>query len=223
MYQHQWTRDCDRPLPNPGKVVCVGRNYSAHAKELGNEVPDSPVLFIKPSTALQAMCSPITLRQRNEAIHYETELALLIGDTLANASREGVISAVAGIGLALDLTLRETQSQLKAKGHPWERAKAFDGSCPVSEFIPMTEISSLNELEFSLSINGKPRQHGRTQDMLFDVERLLVEISCEFTLLPGDIVLTGTPEGVGTLSDGDVLSLRLTDALSFDSSVNILA
>ena len=219
MYQHQWLEGANTPIPDVGKIVCVGRNYVAHAKELGNEVPKQPVLFMKPSTALQSLNPTIRLRDYGEAIHYETELAVLIGNTITRATPSEAESAIVGVGLGLDLTFRETQSQLKGKGLPWERAKAFDGSCPMSPFVPIDNLPDLQNLHFTTSINGQLRQTGDARKMLFPISALLVDISQQFTLLPGDIVLTGTPEGVGVLSDGDSLTLTLNDRLSLQTDV----
>lgn len=190
----------------PGKVICVGRNYAEHARELNNPVPTQPLLFFKPASALQPVTEPINAVFNGETLHFETELALLIGKTWGCGSQGRADEVVAGIGLALDLTARELQSRLKEKGHPWELAKGFDGACPLSDFVlPPTE--GLDGLTFTLSINGNLRQEGRVSDMLTPPQALLEYITRYFSLLPGDIVLTGTPAGVGALQSGDVLSL----------------
>ncbi|MCW8876641.1 MAG: fumarylacetoacetate hydrolase family protein [Kangiellaceae bacterium] len=187
------------------KVVCVGRNYRAHAAELNNPVPKEPLLFIKPNTCLCPIDAPIKLPDIDSSCHHELEVALLIGDKLTDASKEQVISSIVGVGIALDLTLREVQSNLKAKGHPWEKSKAFDCSCPVSIFEPIEGITDLNQLDFGMTKNGDFVQNGLVEQMIFSIPKLLQEISRHFTLLPGDIVLTGTPEGVGPLYSGDEL------------------
>ena len=183
------------------KVVCVGRNYAEHAQELNNPIPTSPILFIKPESSIQDQERLIIPRN---GIHYECELAILIGETSVE-SKELVI---AGLGLALDLTDRELQSKLKEKGHPWERAKAFDGATYLSRFVPY-DHQDLTQIAFTLELNGKTVQNGLTSDMLFDVRSLLKEISSIFTLRKGDVVLTGTPKGVGVLNKGDELVLEL--------------
>ncbi len=214
-YQHRWY-DGEEPVEGitPGKIICVGRNYAAHAAELGNEIPEEPVLFMKPSTAFQSMSAGVSLTPRTEPVHYELEIAVLIGETLSHATREQARQAVMGFGLGLDLTLRETQTRLKHKGYPWERAKAFDGSCPMSPFVSAEKFNDWQSVTFHLSINQQVKQQGHTAHMLFPIEQLLIEISKQFTLLPGDVVLTGTPEGVGALSEGDHLFMTLADELS---------
>ncbi|WP_100656803.1 fumarylacetoacetate hydrolase family protein [Alteromonas flava] len=214
-YQHHWYSDHCPILSLPvGKVVCVGRNYVAHAKELGNPVPDAPVLFMKPSTSIQFIDDTFCLCERQEAYHYETEIAVLIGQSLTNASPTQVQNAVVGIGLALDLTLRATQNQLKSAQQPWERAKGFDGACPITPFLAASQFSDWENITFQLAINEKPVQDGNSADMLFPIATLLGEISQNFTLLPGDVVLTGTPAGVGELHDQDKLRLSLGDKLT---------
>lgn len=189
------------------KVVCVGRNYAAHARELNNPIPDTPLLFIKPNSSVVPLSGELLLPRGKGSVHYETELAVLIGQPLSDATENDVKTAIAGLGLALDLTLRDLQSELKSQGHPWEKAKAFDGSCPLSEFIPFKD-QNLDAQSFQLVINGELRQQGNTSQMLIPVLPLLVEVSRHFTLCPGDVVLTGTPEGVGELQVGDVLELQ---------------
>lgn len=209
-YEHRLAAgiDCPKTL---GKIVCVGRNYADHARELNNPVPESPLLFIKPATAAVDFLQPIVLPKGQDECHHELEMAVLIGERLKDVSAEQARSGVAGVGLALDLTLRGLQSRLKEKGHPWERAKAFDGSCPLSEFVAV-EGYDLQGFDLRLVKNGKMQQAGCTGDMLFATTDLLSEISRSFTLLPGDVVLTGTPAGVGPLSGGDTLGACLIAA-----------
>ncbi|MEC9482209.1 MAG: fumarylacetoacetate hydrolase family protein [Halomonas sp.] len=182
-----------------GKIVCVGRNYAEHAKELNNPVPGAPILFIKPPTSATVLEEGIVAPFARGEVHFETELALLIGEPLRDATPQAAERAVVGLGLALDLTLRDVQSRLKEKGHPWEIAKAFDGACPLSSFAVVRGIPDWSALEFSLDIDGERRQTGKSSDMLFAVPELLAEMSRHFTLVPGDVVLTGTPAGVGPL------------------------
>ena len=192
-----------------GKIVCVGRNYAAHAAELNNPIPDAPLLFIKPATAAVPLERPFSTPRDRGAVHHELELAILIGAPLARADANAVAPAIAGIGLALDLTLRDVQDRLKRDGHPWERAKAFDGAYPVSDFVPAADLN-LQDLTLQLWRNGQLQQDGFTGQMLFPVTALIAEISREFSLLPGDIVSTGTPAGVGPLQPGDALVATLT-------------
>lgn len=216
-YQHHWKDGNPVHLPL-GKIVCIGRNYAEHARELNNPVPDAPLLFIKPSTAAVHMTRPLDFPRDQGELHFETELAVLIGRPLTRASTTEVESAILGYGLALDLTLRDVQSNLKAKGQPWERAKAFDGSCPLSPFVGTDKVAR-DHMTFTLDIDGQRQQTGDTRDMLNPVVPLIAHMSSVFTLLPGDVVLTGTPKGVGPLRSGQRLSLELDDALFVETTV----
>ncbi|MBL4632104.1 MAG: fumarylacetoacetate hydrolase family protein [Paraglaciecola sp.] len=209
-------KDIDLPV---GKVVCVGRNYLQHIKELENEVPSEPLLFHKPSTALSALNQPVLIPKNLGACHNELEVSILIKNTLCNASIDSAEAAIWGLGVGLDLTLRDVQNTLKNKGHPWERAKAFDCSCPMSQFISKNRVENLSSVDFNLTVNNEIRQQGNSQDMLFPIVALLVNISHAFTLLPGDIVMTGTPKGVAALSPGDQLTIELNGHFSIDTYV----
>lgn len=210
-YQHKDIEGRLLPL-SPRKVVCVGRNYRDHALELGNEVPEHPLLFIKPASALQAFSKPIQWPQHLGSCHHELELCLLIGKSLENPTPKSAMQAIWGYTLGLDLTLRDQQNFLKAKSMPWERAKAFAGSAPMGTFIPAAEIASVRDLQLELQINGSVRQAGETNAMLFNVLELLCEAANAFSLQPGDIVMTGTPAGVGPLRRGDELYMQLQGA-----------
>ncbi|WP_043528442.1 fumarylacetoacetate hydrolase family protein [Litchfieldella xinjiangensis] len=202
-----------------GKIVCVGRNYIDHAKELDNPIPSEPLLFIKPSTCAVPLDAPIDAPFSQGTVHFETELALLIGEKLTHATDTEAEEAVVGIGVALDLTLRDVQSKLKEKGHPWEIAKGFDGACPLSAFLPLDRVPNWSALTFTLDIDGERRQSGEGSDMIFPVASLLSEMSRHFTLLPGDVVLTGTPAGVGELTKGSELHFTLTGGLDLTTRV----
>jgi 2-keto-4-pentenoate hydratase/2-oxohepta-3-ene-1,7-dioic acid hydratase in catechol pathway len=217
-YQHSFSSGEVFPH-NLGKVVCVGRNYADHAKELNNPIPKQPLLFIKPATAAVAMEEVISIPSDKGECHHELEMAVLIGQRLMNCSVEQARQAVAGVGLGLDLTLRDIQAGLKEKGQPWERAKAFDGSCPLSVFLK-PDVIDLHNASLQLSINDELRQSGNTADMLFSVVDLLTDISQVFTLLPGDVVLTGTPAGVGPLLDGDQLKACLGAQLVIETGIS---
>lgn len=212
-YQHQYNDGTLIDLPL-GKVVCVGRNYAEHARELDNPVPSEPLLFIKSATSVVPLAEPIHLPRGRGAVHYETEIALLIGAPLSGVvSAADASTAITGIGLALDLTLRELQDQLKKNGHPWERAKAFDGACPLSFFIPTEQVPALNALPLQLHINGELRQEGNSSEMITPIVALLQHIAGVFTLIPGDVILTGTPAGVGILQAGQQLQLSIPGLL----------
>jgi 2-keto-4-pentenoate hydratase/2-oxohepta-3-ene-1,7-dioic acid hydratase in catechol pathway len=209
-YAHTFQDGTPCTLP-VGKVVCVGRNYAAHARELGNVVTETPMLFLKPSTALRPLEAGFTIPEGRGECHHETELTILIGKELKNADTPECWAAIAGVGLGLDLTLRDLQNTLKKNGHPWEVAKAFDGAAPVSPFLAPDAFGDFTDIKFTLSINGAPRQQGHSADMITPVLDLLAFASNIFTLEPGDIVMTGTPEGVAALHPGDALSLWLAN------------
>lgn len=201
-----------------GKVVCVGRNYAAHAAELGNEVPTRPILFIKPASSVIGTEQPIASqivdvpRETSYAVHYEAELCVRIGQPLTSASVDEVkatLGLIDAVTLGLDLTLRELQSELKAKGHPWERAKCFDGSCVLADWVSPEPYTDFSAVDYQLYINDQLTQDGHTELMLFPLYELLSEISYAFSLQPGDVIMTGTPSGVGVLNSGDRLSLKL--------------
>ena len=215
-YQHKLSKDIDCTA-GLSKIVCVGRNYAEHVKELNNPMPDRPLLFIKPATSAVSMHEPINIPASQGACHHELEMAILISKPLTRVSSETAETAIAGVGLALDLTLRDVQSSLKAKGQPWERAKAFDGACPLSMFVTANGVD-LQNLSLQLYLNGELQQSGNTADMLFPVTALLAEISHSFTLLPGDVVLTGTPAGVGPLRPSDKFRARLGNILDVAGS-----
>lgn len=200
-----------------GKIVCVGRNYLAHIQELGNAIPDQPVLFMKPETAAVPFELPFSIPSGE--VHFETELAVLIGQTLTHASPEQCRVAVAGVGLALDLTRRDLQNELKQNSLPWEVAKAFDGACPLTRFIPVSETDDLGAMSFKMWLNGTLTQEGHTHLMRHSVVQLLAYISSHFTLKPGDVVLTGTPAGVGRLHPGDRIRLQWQGLNEFSSHV----
>jgi len=217
-YQH--VIDGKKSAHTVGKVVCVGRNYAAHARELNNPIPDQPVLFIKPSTAGASVQAPIAIPPHMGACHFEIELAILIGKPLSRGCCESQAEqALAGVGLALDLTLRDLQQQLKESGLPWEKAKAFDGACPLSEFVGIESVNNIQDLDIRLSQNGELRQQGNTGQMLMPVLALLVYTTQFFSLQPGDVLLTGTPSGVGPLRSGDQLELSLSKLLRATTTV----
>lgn len=216
-YRHRFIQaSCELPL---GKVVCVGRNYAEHAKELNNPVPTTPILFMKPATAVVPLEPEFSIPAGLGECHHETEVALLIGTNLTRASVEQARNAIVGYGLGLDLTLRDIQNSLKVNGHPWEIAKGFDGACPLSAFVPAAEIEVPELLTLKLTINDVVRQSGCVSDMIMPMFELVAYISKHFTLQAGDVVLTGTPAGVGPLAAGDRLALCLNGKYPFSTSV----
>ncbi len=217
-YQHINTENTPYPL-SPGKIICIGRNYSEHIAELNNPIPKNPLLFIKPSTALRSVSGGFSIPENRGECHYETELAVLIGEKLTQATPVEAENAIVGLGIALDLTLRDLQKQLKNDGHPWETSKAFDGSCPISPIINKSEFSDLKNIEIKLIINDEIRQQGNSSMMITSILDLLVYASGFFTFLPGDILLTGTPAGIGPLHSGDQLRLDLDNRYQFKTFV----
>ena len=210
--------DTTQPQLPLAKVVCVGRHYAAHAEELGNEIPTRPILFIKPASSVigtdSLIASQIIDAPRDTAydVHYEAELCVRIGAPLKAASIEEIKAmpkAIDAVTLGLDLTLRDLQSELKAKGHPWERAKCFDGSCVLAQWVEPEAYADFSAVNYQLYINEQLTQDGHTELMLFPLYELLSEISYAFSLQPGDVIMTGTPSGVGVLKAGDKLTLKL--------------
>jgi len=194
------------------KIICVGRNYIDHAKELNNSVPKSPLLFLKPQTAIPLKGQPFFIPEFSQDVHYELELVVKINRIGKHIDEKFAHKYYQEIGLGIDFTARDLQSKLKEKGHPWERAKAFDGSAPISEqFISIDKFETIDNLNFHLLKNGEQVQIGNTKDMIFSVHRLISEISKYFTLKIGDLIFTGTPAGVGKVEINDVLEGFLED------------
>jgi 5-carboxymethyl-2-hydroxymuconate isomerase len=194
---------------NVGKIIGVGQNYAQHAAEMGGSGKNPPVLFLKPPTAILAEGQPIKLPGYSNNVHHEVELALLIGRTGKDIAAGDWRQYLAGAGIALDLTLRDLQRLAKDRGEPWSVSKGFDGACPVSAFTPLEQIKDLNNLRIELEVNHLPRQSGSTAEMIYPVDRLITYISAYFTLEAGDIILTGTPAGVGQIVSGDLLLARI--------------
>ncbi len=218
MFQHKDINGNKLDLPL-GKIVCVGRNYAAHAKELGNEVPTSPILFMKPSTAAVDFELPLFIPQDLGSVHHEVEIALLIGEQSTSISEDNAWSCVKAVGVALDLTLRDVQDKLKEKGHPWEMAKAFDGSCPLTNWVPLERIRDRNSIQVRLENNSEMKQDGYSDEMITSIPKLISYISQFFTLLPGDVILTGTPKGVGPLESRDIIKVTLDANYEFHGKV----
>jgi len=187
------------------KIICVGRNYSEHIKELDNQRPEEPVLFMKPDSAVILKNNPFIIPTFSSDIHYEVEVLVKINKIGKHISREFAPDYYEEVGLGIDFTARDLQSKLKEKGLPWERAKGFDGSAMVGQFVNKQTLGDLENLEFSLQKNEEIVQMGNTADMLWKIDELIEYISKYFTLKIGDIIFTGTPSGVGPVSHGDQL------------------
>ncbi len=190
---------------NVGKIICLGRNYLDHIRELGNKVPDRAVIFCKPSSSLLPDGGTIVIPEYSDECHHELELALLVGRQGKNIAAEEALSYLDGYAVALDLTLRDLQDELKGKGLPWEIAKGFDTSCPLSDFVAAEKVKHPNNIQLTLKVNGTMRQQGSTAQMMRSVEEIVAEVSNFYTLEPGDIILTGTPAGVARIESGDQL------------------
>lgn len=185
------------------KIFCIGRNYSEHAKELNNDIPEKPIVFMKPTTALLKGNKDFYIPEFSNNVHYEAEIVVKIGKNGKYVNPKFALSYVKEITIGLDLTARDLQNELKAKGHPWEIAKGFDGSAVIGTFVPLGE-KAFNEISFHLTKNGEVVQKGFTKDMIFKIEELIAYISTFFTLQTGDLIFTGTPAGVGQLKIGEM-------------------
>lgn len=201
------------------KIFCVGRNYGAHARELKNEIPAEPVIFMKPESALIPPGNPVPYPAFSSDLHYETELVLRLAGGGKNLSPEEAGKLWGEAGLGLDFTARDIQQNLKNGSLPWELAKAFDGSALAAGFRPRSALPAEENLFFSLRVNGEIRQEGQASDMLFSFPVLLSFLSRYFYLQPGDLVFTGTPAGVGPVQPGDRLQGFLLNEAAFDVSV----
>ncbi len=188
-----------------GKIVCVGRNYVEHTKELGNEVPVKPVVFLKPTSAIIYSGHEIKYPPFSEEMHHEVELVLLIGNKIKDASLAKAENSIAGYGVGLDMTLRDVQTNLKSKGHPWTIAKCFDTSVVLSEFVLKDDQNLTLDEEIYLNVNDDVRQKDKLNKMIFKPVELVQYLSSLMTLEQGDLIFTGTPKGVGKVQSGDVI------------------
>lgn len=187
------------------KIICVGRNYALHVKELNNTLTDDPVIFLKPETALLQKRQPFFIPEFSGDIHHEIELVLKINKVGKNIAEKFAHKYFDEIGLGIDFTARDLQQKLKAKGLPWELAKAFDGSAPVGSFMDKKLLDFEQGVEFQLRINKELRQKGNSNMMLFSFNKIISFVSSYITLKKGDLIFTGTPEGVGSVKIGDKL------------------
>ena len=192
-----------------GKIVCVGRNYAEHAKELGNEVLDNPVLFLKPASALIYSGGEIIHPDYGNELHHEVELVLLIGETVKKASISEAEKAIIGYGIGLDMTLRDVQNEMKKKGNPWTIAKCFDTSAVISDFILKKDYRLKQDEKLELKVNGTVKQSDTLESMIFNPAEIVEYISSVMTLEKGDLIFTGTPAGVSKVNRGDKLETKL--------------
>lgn len=184
-------------------IYCIGRNYTAHAREMNVEPPTEPVVFIKPPTSSIGDGGTIRIPRGEGIVHHEVELVAVIGESLHKSTPEQAHRAIQGYAVGIDVTLRDRQMQAKQQGLPWALAKSFATSAPISAVVPIEMISELQELEFGLEVNGTVRQRSWPRIMIWSVEVLVAFLSRWFRLMPGDVVFTGTPDGVGPLTEGD--------------------
>ncbi|WP_461051227.1 fumarylacetoacetate hydrolase family protein [Spirosoma arcticum] len=200
------------------KIIAVGRNYAEHIKELNNAQPDDPVIFMKPETAIPLKNEPFFYPDFSSDVHHEVEILVKINRVGKNIDERFAHKYYDEIGVGIDFTARDVQSKLKAKGLPWELAKGFNGSAPISGFVPKADFADLQNINFRLDVNGETRQQGNTSLMLFKIDYLIAFVSRYFLLQQGDILFTGTPKGVGPVQIGDRLTAYIEDRkmLEFD-------
>ena len=198
------------------KIIAIGRNYAEHAKELNNPVPGAPVIFMKPDTALLKDNKPFYHPDFSEDIHHEIEIVLKISKEGKHISEKFAADYFDEIALGVDFTARDIQQRHKEKGLPWELAKAFDNSAPVSRFLPKSQFADLHHLNFKLDVNGQTRQQGDTSNMLFSFEYIIAFVSKYITLKKGDLIFTGTPQGVAKINVGDRLQGYIEDQQLLD-------
>jgi len=201
------------------KIICVGRNYAAHAKELNNSVEEEPVIFLKPDTALLNNNQDFYLPDFSNDIHYETEVVVKINKAGKHIDEKFAHRYYDSVSLGIDFTARDLQSMLKAKGLPWERAKAFDGSAVIGSFLPLADVGMISDLSFSMNLNGQKVQSANTSEMVFSVDKVIAFVSRFITLKTGDLIYTGTPQGVGKVNVGDNLVGFLGDKELFNFKV----
>jgi 2-keto-4-pentenoate hydratase/2-oxohepta-3-ene-1,7-dioic acid hydratase in catechol pathway len=198
------------------KIICIGRNYVNHAKELNNPVPEKPVFFMKPDSALVLKNKPFFYPEFSKDVHHELEIVVKI-ERLGRAIQEKFAHKYySEIALGVDFTARDLQSEAKKKGLPWEIAKGFDYSAPLSEFVPKERFEGMDKIDFRLDVNGETRQVGSSADMIFSVDRIIAYVSQFMTLKMGDLIYTGTPAGVGPVQIGDHLEAWLGEKKMMD-------
>lgn len=195
-----------------GTIYCIGRNYAEHARELNNPVPQAPIIFLKPASSLIFDGQSVIIPAASRDVHHEVEMVALIGKSGKRITLDAAPGHIAGYGIGIDVTARDIQQRAKEKSHPWAVAKGYDTFAPLSEFVPAALVDPA-ATDVALWVNDERRQYGNTRDMLFPVHHLVAYLSTIFTLMPGDLVFTGTPAGVGPLQEGDRLRAVLGDDL----------
>ena len=200
------------------KIICIGRNYAEHAKEMKSEVPTEPVFFLKPETALLKE-KDFYYPEFTKDLHHEVEIVLKISKNGKHIAKEFASQYYNEIGIGIDFTARDLQIKCKEKGLPWEKAKAFDNAAPIGDFVPKENFASLKNISFQLNINGNQRQIGNTKDLIFSFEKIISYVSQFITLKTGDLIFTGTPEGVSAVNIGDVLEASIENKKMFHLNI----
>ena len=202
------------------KIICVARNYAAHAEELNNQLPSEPIFFMKPNTSLSPNGHRIILPDYSDLIHHELELAVIIGKSGKSIPIEKVDEFILGYAVAIDLTARDIQTQMKEKSYPWEKAKAFDQSCPISTVILKEEVDSVDDLKMTLSANHQIKQESSSKLMIHKIPELICAASKISTLCEGDVILTGTPSGVGKVESKDIIVAEIESVGKLNLEIN---
>ncbi len=202
-----------------GKILCLGKNYAAHAREMNSDAPRSPIIFMKPSTAIIGNGEEIVIPQISKNVHHEVELVVALGKDARNIRQDDAFDFVAGYAIGLDMTMRDKQNEAKEGGNPWTISKGFDTSAPISRIVSKKNISDPQNLTIECRVNGAIRQRGWTGDMIFTIARIIEYASSLFTLERGDLIFTGTPEGVGRVRGGDTIEAELVGHVSMSNSV----
>lgn len=201
------------------KIICIGRNYAEHAKEMKAETPTEPVFFMKPETALVRNGDPFFYPDFSKEVHHEVEIVIKVCKNGKNIQKQFANKYYNELSIGIDFTARDLQAQCKAKGLPWEKAKAFDGSAPIGTFVPLSHFKNIGDMNFKLDINGKTIQHGSTRDMIFSFDTIIEYVSKFVTLKMGDLIFTGTPEGVGPVKVGDKMEAFIENERLFSCDV----
>lgn len=197
-----------------GTIFCIGRNYVEHARELNSEVPDEPVVFLKPASSVILDGGVIELPSQSNNVHHEVELVTAISRGGKNISEENALSHIAGYAVGIDVTARDIQQKAKEKSHPWAVCKGFDTFAPLSSFVSVDKVPDPQNLDLTLTVNGKQRQYDNTRLMIFPIAKLITYLSGIFTLRPGDLIFTGTPKGVSRIKTGDNINATLGNSLA---------
>lgn len=200
--------DTQKPL-QPAKIVCIGKNYAKHAAEMDSDVPEEPMIFLKPSSSLVDENGSIVIPAMSADVHHEVELVVLVGKKGRHIPEQEAMSYIAGYAVGLDMTARDLQAKAKKAGAPWSVAKGFDTFAAIGSFVGVDAVEDVHNVDIRLTINGTTRQDGNTRDMVFKLPTLIAYASRIFTLEPGDLLFTGTPEGVGPVLEGDTLTASI--------------